>query len=36
VLDALDDREAFLSDLARTERTGAESVDSAHRERVTE
>jgi type IV secretory pathway ATPase VirB11/archaellum biosynthesis ATPase len=36
VLAALDDREAMLSDLADSERTGADEVDAAHRRRVTE
>jgi len=36
VLDALDEREALLADLAATERTGADEVDAAHRRRVTE
>jgi type IV secretory pathway ATPase VirB11/archaellum biosynthesis ATPase len=34
VLAALDDREALLADLAETERTDADEVDTAHRRRV--
>ncbi|MFB6256763.1 MAG: ATPase, T2SS/T4P/T4SS family [Haloplanus sp.] len=36
VLDALDEREALLSELADTERTGAVEVDAAYRRRVVE
>jgi len=36
VLDALDEREALLSELADAERTGATEVDAAHRRRVVE
>lgn len=35
VLEALDDRESLLSDLAETGRTDATAVDAAHRRRVT-
>ncbi|MEF8856262.1 MAG: type II secretion protein, partial [Haloplanus sp.] len=36
VLTALDEREALLADLAATERTAPDEVDSAHRRRVVE